>query len=442
MANTSDLASSVRSRKTRILFRILVVLSFGFLAVAVISITLGLINSTPSVPGQRAGSGLHLVQDVALPGIAVPPPGHAPIQAIPFDSFDFQAVDPQTGLLFISHPGPSATKWPLAQKQLPPGTQFQSQLVVFDIKRQAVVGSLAIPGVHGVVVAPDIGRVYAGDASADRIYVIDERTLHIITIIPVGLHPCATMPCESPDALEYDAVDHKVFVSDNGVDNAHQDLGVIDAQTNQFVAAIPLGLDPWGDAIGHPQYDPISHHLFVAVQPQAQPTTPSATPTSAAATPTPAPVVLPPAQFVTIDPVTMQVLGRLTFSDMHACSNPHGLVIDSAQQVAFTACVITRTLLIIDLRSMKLFGPWHVILKPDILRLDLGLHRLYIPGAAGVSIFDEHAAAQGVVKKLGDFVVSKGTSHTLAVNPGTHVLYFPVLDAQGKPILRIEQYGS
>ena len=58
------------------------------------------------------------------------------------------------------------------------------------------------------------------------------------------------MPCETPDALEYDAVDHRIFISDNGADNAHQNIGVIDVQTNRFIAVIPLGQDQFG-ATGH-----------------------------------------------------------------------------------------------------------------------------------------------------------------------------------------------
>lgn len=88
---------------------------------------------------------------------------------------------------------------------------------------------------------------------------------------------------------------------------------------------------------------------------------------------------------------------------------------------------------------MKLSGPWSVVLKPDILRLDLATHRLFVPGVSGVSIFDEHAVASGALKKLGNFVVSKGTSHTMEVDPKTHVLYFPVQDAQGSPVLRVMQ---
>lgn len=434
MSNTSELTSTSRFGLRRIAAVILVLLSATLTVGALVGIFIGLTAPQPSQPLKTPAAilQLQLIREVALPSIIVPPAGHAPIQGMPFDGFDFQALDPRTGLLFITHAGPGASKLLLDQKQLPPGTHFQSQLVVFDIKKQAVVGKIAIPNVHGVVAVPELGHVYAADVKDEQIYVIDERTRQVIATIPLRLHPCATLPCEGPDALLYDPADRKIFVSDNGIDSTHQDLGVIDVQTNRFVAEIPLGQAPLGDVIGHPQYDPVSHHLYVTLQPQVQ--QPAGTPTG-----TPTTVALPPAQLLTIDPTTLQVLARLTISDTHACSDPHGLVIDSAQQVAFTACRVTHTLMMIDLKTMKLSGPWSVVSKPDILRLDLVTHRLYVPGLSGVSIFDEHTAASGVLKKLGNFAVSKSSSHTMEVDPNTHNLYFPLQNAKNNPVLEVMQ---
>lgn len=411
-------------------------LSFGLVVVVLVGLFIGL--ATAKIPVPKTAATLHLIKDVSLPSAAIPPAGHAPIQSLPVDGFDFQALDPRTGLLFITHAGPSANKQALIRNQLPPGTRFQSQLVIFDTKKQAVIGHIAIPNVHGVTVAPDLGRVYAADVTDHQVDVIDERSLRIIATIPLGVLPCSLAPCETPDALEYDAVDHRIFISGNGTDNAHQDISVIDVRINRFIDILPLGQDQFGDSIGHPQYDPSSHRLYVAVQPQPKPapTAPTAGPGTPA--PTAAPIVFPPAQFLTIDPVSLQVLKRVSFNPQ-TCTDPHGLVVDPAQHIAFTACTVTHTLMMIDLQSMRLSGPWPVVLKPDILRLDAGLHRLYVPGSTGVSIFDEQAAAKGTMQKVGDFVVSKGTSHTMAFNPSTHLLYFAVQDNQGRAVERIEQ---
>src|SRR5229473_2840744 len=53
---------------------------------------------------------LQLVTDIPLPSVEVPVKGQPQLQSIRFDHFDFQALDPQTGLLFIAHPGPSDVK--------------------------------------------------------------------------------------------------------------------------------------------------------------------------------------------------------------------------------------------------------------------------------------------------------------------------------------------
>src|SRR5438105_2118629 len=53
---------------------------------------------------------LQLVKDVVLPSVEVPVSGQPQLQSIRFDHFDFQALDTQTGLLFIAHPGPSDVK--------------------------------------------------------------------------------------------------------------------------------------------------------------------------------------------------------------------------------------------------------------------------------------------------------------------------------------------
>src|SRR5947209_8383063 len=242
--SSSKAASSPGVGGGRVLW-IVGALSFGLVAVVLVGLFVGL--ATSNLPTPKAVATLHLVKDVSLPTAAIAPAGHAPIQSLPADGFDFQALDPRTGLLFITHAGPSANKQALIRNQLPAGTRFQSQLVVFDTKKQAVIGHIAIRNVHGVTVAPDLGRAYAADVTDHQVYVIDEHSLRVIATIQLGLLPCSFAPCETPDALEYDAVDHKLFISGNGTDNAHQDISVIDTRTNLFSGLIPLGQDQFGD---------------------------------------------------------------------------------------------------------------------------------------------------------------------------------------------------
>ncbi|MFL5662443.1 MAG: YncE family protein [Ktedonobacteraceae bacterium] len=162
--------------------------------------------------------------------------------------FDYQSLDPQTGLLFIAHSG-------------------ADMLTVFDTRAKRIIANISnIAHVHGVLAVAQLGRVYATDSDDNLVYVIDERTMHTVAKIQVG---------DGPDGLTYDPSTHRVFVSDE----AGQNDAVIDTQTEKLVTMISLG----GEA-GNTQYDPGSHHIFVAVQTLNQ--------------------------LVTIDPVTLHVINR------------------------------------------------------------------------------------------------------------------------------------
>ncbi len=88
---------------SRIFTWLMGLVSFGILAFFIVQVAIGF--TTPASLHR-----LQLVHEVVLPGIIVPPKGYDPIQAVRSDHFDFQALDPQTGRLFIAHPGPSDVK--------------------------------------------------------------------------------------------------------------------------------------------------------------------------------------------------------------------------------------------------------------------------------------------------------------------------------------------
>jgi hypothetical protein len=102
-----------------------------------------LITSGPA-PGSAASSlPLTLVTSVALPGAA--------------NRFDYESLDPKTGLLFLAH---------LAA----------SEVVVYDVKKDRVVTTVPnVAHVHGVLAVPELGRVYATATGSNEVAVIDAR---------------------------------------------------------------------------------------------------------------------------------------------------------------------------------------------------------------------------------------------------------------------------
>ncbi|TMD67603.1 MAG: YncE family protein [Chloroflexi bacterium] len=375
---------------------------------------------------------LQIVQDIPLPD-ALPDPHRtsqnpfAPGQAQRFDHFDFQSFDPHTHLLFIVHTGPNPDKEAaiLHNPKFDEGTD--GNIVVFNTQLRKVVGLIDVPQSAGILVAPDLGKVFIGDVSNGIIYIANEQSpFHIIAKVQLD-------PLDGPDALEYDPVDHRIFVGDPGSpadpDNANvalknQNVAVIDAITNKLITKIPFGLHPpFGDDVGHIQFDPVTHRIFVVTLPLIDQNSNS--------------VQTPPSFLAVVDPVTLKIVSKIRLPD--ACLAPHGIVIDAQQREAFVACVDSNTLARVDLQTMQAFPGTllSVAYNPDIVRLDRSLHLIFVGCAGGISIFDESGRS---LKKLGDYFLGGGSHHTLAIDEATQLIYLPQPSIGERPVLRVIKY--
>jgi hypothetical protein len=351
-----------------------------------------------------------------------------------FDHFDFMALDPETHLLFIAHSGPAPDREQQVNPNFHAGSDAKNDgnIVVFDTVRKKVVGLLDIPQVAGVVIAPDLQKVYAADANDNLIYVISEKTLHYA--------PIALQDNDSPDGLTYDQPDHLIFVSNPGtpptpdsnvIERKNQNETIINALTDTVAARIALGVDgQWGDDVGHVKFDTGLHRAFAPVQQLADPNSPNQN-------------LLPPpgtAWLVEIDPVKRQIVTRMKLP--YACITPHGMAIDSNLHIAYIACVDEDppSLIRVDLLTMRPIAesPWPVALKPDLVVLDQSLSLVYVASGAGISIFQQGARA---FKWLGTYSFGVNT-HTIAVNEQTQEIYLPLVKEGNRPVLRILRYNA
>jgi DNA-binding beta-propeller fold protein YncE len=261
------------------------------------------------------------------------------------------------------------------------------QLVVFDTATRKVFANLdGFTNVHGVIAVPEINRVFASLTGEHKLGIVDATTLK--TLAKVG-------PINYPDGVAYAPGPKRAFVSDE-----HGDADVvIDAQTNGFIKKIDLG----GGA-GNTVYDPTSGHIFVAVHKKNE--------------------------LVAIDPVKLEILGHYPLPGL---KNPHGIALDVDNRLAFVAAEGNHTLAVVDLTNMKALGTYPVGDDPDVLAFDPGLKQLYVSAESGdVWIYRENG--KGLVG-VGSF--SMPHAHTLSVDPKTHLVYFPLENIHGRPILRI-----
>ena len=132
-----------------------------------------------------------------------------------------------------------------------------------------------------------------------------------------------------------------------------------------------------------------------------------------------------------IDPNKDQVVARYPLT---GCKGSHGLLIDAEHRLAFAACEDNSKLVVFDLETKKATATLSVGADPDVLAFDPGLQRLYVSAESGVvSIFDERDRS---LQKVGEGLFGPN-AHSVAVDPGTHRVYFPLQNIDGKPVLRI-----
>lgn len=377
---------------------------------------------------------LKIVQDIPLPG-ALPDPNRTSAnpfvsgKAERFDHFDFQSYDPHTHLLFIVHTGPNPDKEAAILYPAKFNADTDGNIIVFNTQLNKVVGLVPVPQAAGILVAHDIGKVFAGDAGEGIIYIFNEQSPFQI-IAKVHLDPL-----DSPDAIEYDPVDHLIFVSDPGQsgdpNNANialknQNVAVINAITNKLITKISIGHHrPFGDDVGHVQFDPVSHRVFVSTLQLGDQNNPT-------------PQIFP-SFLAVIDPTTLKITSSIPLPEQ--CEVAHGLLIDAQQREAFVACVDSQNLVRVDLQTMKAFDEplLPLAFNPDIVRLDQSIHMLVVGCAGGISLFDESGRH---LKKLGNgnYFFGGGSHHTIAIDEEKQVLYLPQPSVGERPILRIIHY--
>jgi DNA-binding beta-propeller fold protein YncE len=261
------------------------------------------------------------------------------------------------------------------------------RLLAFDVTARKVVGEVPVAQVHGVLAVPRLGRVYASATGDRSLVTIDEHSERIVTRAPAGRYP---------DGIAYDARNGHLFVSDEagGIE------AIVDAQSGRRIGSVQLG----GEA-GNVVYDAATDRVLVAVQTHNT--------------------------VAVIDPNRAEIVRRVP---LRGCLHDHGLLVDPATRLAFVACDYNAKLLVLDLRTLKVTQIAAVGDGPDVLAFDPGLRRLYVAAEIGpVTVFAEK---QRRLRKIGQVIVGPH-AHTVAVDPHTHLVYFPLENIGGKPILRI-----
>jgi DNA-binding beta-propeller fold protein YncE len=107
-----------------------------------------------------------------------------------------------------------------------------SQVEVLDLDSGEVVGKIPdTPGVHGIALAPELGRGFVSDGRANKVTIFDLKTLQTTGEAATG---------KNPDAIIYDPASKRVFTFNGG----SADATALDAATGKVAGTIALGGRP------------------------------------------------------------------------------------------------------------------------------------------------------------------------------------------------------
>ncbi len=125
--------------------------------------------------------------------------------------------------------------WDLLEFDSPTRRLFISRstkVVVLNVDSGQVVGEIPdTAGVHGIALAPDLGRGFTSNGRANTVTIFDLSTLRVLGTVGTG---------EGPDAIVYDPASKRVFTM-NGHGNS---ATAIDAAAGTVAATFPLGGKP------------------------------------------------------------------------------------------------------------------------------------------------------------------------------------------------------
>jgi DNA-binding beta-propeller fold protein YncE len=107
-----------------------------------------------------------------------------------------------------------------------------THVMVLDGESGALVGDIPdTPGVHGIALAPDLGKGFTSNGQANDVTIFDLKTLK-----PTGQAPTGS----GPDAIVYDPASKRVFT----MNGRGRSATAIDAESGQPVGTIPLSGTP------------------------------------------------------------------------------------------------------------------------------------------------------------------------------------------------------
>jgi DNA-binding beta-propeller fold protein YncE len=261
------------------------------------------------------------------------------------------------------------------------------EVLAFDVRTRRLVARVpGMPGVTGVRAVPALQRVFAALSASHEVAVLESGSGRVLARVPGG---------RFPDGLAYAPGANKLFVSD---EYGRQEL-VVDVASSTARQPIQVGGE-----VGNTQYDSVSGRIWIAVQTRNE--------------------------LAAIDPMTDSVVLRVPVPGVE---HPHGFYVDAVGRLIYVTGEENATVGVLDLHTNRLLRTYLVGKDPDVLALDPARRRLFIAAESGV--ITAFLTSNDSLIPIGRYRAPH--AHSVEVDPSSGLLYVPLEDVGGKPVLRI-----
>jgi DNA-binding beta-propeller fold protein YncE len=319
-----------------------------------------------SLAGAALCLGANLLSKQLLSGAPIPnASGYRVIKTVPVDGdtfWDYLAIDEEARRVYITH-------W--------------THVVVMDADTYQVVGDIPnTPRVHGVALAPDLGRGFTSNGGVDTVTIFDLKTLRPLGTVKTG---------KAPDTITYDTVSKRVFVMNGRSQNAT----VIDAADGSVAGEFAVGGKPEtavADGAGH---------LYFNVEDKSQ--------------------------IVEIDTKNLTELHRWPLAD---CKEPTGLSMDREHRRLFPVCQ-NKKMEVVDSDSGKVIATLAIGEGPDASAFDPEKQLAFSSNEAG-TLTVVHEDSPNKFRVI-DTVKTKNSARTMALDPKTHRILLPAANVEEIP---------
>jgi DNA-binding beta-propeller fold protein YncE len=277
--------------------------------------------------------------------------------------WDYLSIDSENRRLYVTH---------------------GDQVLVVDIDANTLVGKVdGLQGIHGVALAPELGRGYISDGKAGAVVCFDLKSLAVIATIPAG---------KRTDAIIYDPFSQQVFAY-NGEDAS---ATVIRAKDNKVMATIALG--------GGPEFSAADGRgsVFVNLEDKSE--------------------------LLKIDAVKRKVVQRWALAPGEG---PSAMAYDADGKNLFVGCH-NRLGLVIDPATGRIKTSLPIGDRVDAAVYDAGSQRIFYSCGDGTTAVAQKNV-QGVFESLPSLATKKG-SRTVALDAKTKRLFFASADFTPAPL--------